>query len=143
IRLIFIVRTQIAAYALHLSHETQSILAQNFPYVTLGITFFKQSFGDERQPGSVFHAVRHVCAIEIGSQAYIVGAGNFYGVIDVLDDFFVAYPGQFSLLDSFACELVAFEQLASFVIAAAFAHFLANGGVYFWVGFFGVAEFLA
>jgi len=143
VQLVFLVCIQIAADALHFTHNPQSILAQNFPYVTLGIPFFEQSFGDERQPGSVFHAVGHVGAIEIGSEAYVIGARNFYGVIDVLDDFFVADTRQFPLLDSFACKLVSLEELASFVIAAALVHFLANFGVNFRISFFRIAKFLA
>src|ERR1700688_2802942 len=91
--LIFTGRIQIAADAFHFTHNAQSIFTQNFPYVTLGIAFFEQSLGDERQLAGVFHAVGHVGAVEIRAEAYMIGACNSYGVIDVLDDFFVAYAG--------------------------------------------------
>jgi len=70
----------------------------------------------------------------------MVGAGNLYGVIDVLDDFFITDTRQFAPLDGFARELVAFEELASFVIATAFGHFLLDGGVDFGIRLFRVGE---
>ena len=73
-----------------LFQDAQGVLAENFPDVALGIAFAQQGFGDFRQLGGVFHAFGHVRAVEIGAEADVVGADEFHGVIDVIDDSFPA-----------------------------------------------------
>ena len=80
-------RLLIAADAFHVGHETKSILAENLLHVTFCVSFLQQGFGDFRKLRGVFHAEGHVGAVEIGADADVVDAGDFYGVVDVLDDF--------------------------------------------------------
>src|SRR6266702_1998395 len=135
-------RIQLAAYALHLRHDPQSIFTENFLYVTLGIAFFQQRFGDVRQLCGVFHAIRHVGAVEVRTEADVVDARDFHGVIDVLDDFRPIHAGQFTLLDVLTGNAVTFDKPAAFVLTAALHLLGSDGLVELGIGFFGVAEFL-
>jgi hypothetical protein len=88
---------QFSAHPLGLLHDAQSILSENLSNVAVRIAFAQQRLGDFRQFGAIFHAVRHVRAIKIGTQADMLGANQFYGVIDVVDDSFPTDVRQFSL----------------------------------------------
>src|SRR5215472_5237341 len=73
----------------------------------------------------------------------MIHTSDFHGVIDMLDDFTPVDAWELPPLDVFAGEAVAFEKLASFIVAATFLHFFANGLVDFWIGLLGVAKLLA
>ena len=76
---------------------TRSVFSPRiFADVGVGVAFAHQGFGDFRQLGGVFHAFGHVGAVEIGAQADVVGADEFYGVVDVLDDLFPGDVGEFA-----------------------------------------------
>src|SRR6202040_3812489 len=85
---------QLAADALDLRHDPKSILAENLPYVTFGIAFFQESVRNSRQLTHVFHSKGHVGTIEIGAEPDVFDARNFYGVVDVLDNFCPLNPRQ-------------------------------------------------
>ena len=50
----------------------------------------------------IVHAVGHVGAVEIGAQADVVRADEFYGMIDVVDDFGPVDAREFALRDVFS-----------------------------------------
>ena len=103
----------------------------------------QQGFGDLRKFRSVFHAVRHIGAVEVRAQAHVIDAGNFHGVVDVFDDFAEFHTREFALFDVLAGDAVALDKLAAFVLRAPFHDLGADGLVQFRIGFFRVAEFLA
>ena len=49
----------------------------------------------------------------------MVNAGNFYGVVEMLDDFGVVHPRKLALRDELAGDLVTLEELTCFIAAAA------------------------
>jgi len=67
-------------------HYAERVFAEDLSDIRVGVAFAHQGFGDFREPGGVFKAFGHVGTVEIGTQANVVGADEFYGVVDVLDD---------------------------------------------------------
>jgi hypothetical protein len=134
---------QLAADALDLRHNPKSILAENLLYVTLGIAFFQQSVRNLWQLGCIFHPEGHVCAIKIGAKANVLNARNFYGVVDVLDDFGPLHYGQIAAQDVFPRYAVALDQLAAFSIPTSFLDFQRNRFVPFRMRFLRIPKFLA
>src|SRR5208337_3579698 len=116
---------------------------EDFADVGIGVALLEEGFGDLGEMGGVFHAEGHHSAIEVGAEADMVDAGDFYGVIDVLDDFGPVHAGKFAGVDIFADDLVAGDQGAALVVATALFDFSVNFLLEFGVGAFDVAEFLA
>jgi len=81
--------------------NTESIFAKNFLYVTLGVAFLQQGLGDLREFRGVFHAVGHVGAVEVRTQAHVINASHFDRMVDVLDDSGGIDARQFALFDVF------------------------------------------
>ena len=73
----------------------------------------------------------------------MIGAYEFHGVIDVLDDGFPAYAREFSGIYGFADQVIAFAELAIFIFAAALLDFGLHLFVEIGIGLGGVAVFLA
>jgi len=73
----------------------------------------------------------------------VVDARDFHRMVDMLDDFTEIHTREFALLDVLACDAVAFDELAAFVVAAALHNLGADSFVQLRISFFGVAEFLA
>ena len=78
---------------LDLLEEAESIFAEDFADVGIGIALLEEAIGDLWEMGGVFHAEGHHGAIEIGTEADMIDAGDFYGVINVLDDFGPVHAG--------------------------------------------------
>src|SRR6267143_1901061 len=64
-------------------------------------------------------------------------------MVDMLDDFAEIHTREFALLDVLACDAVAFDELAAFVVAAALHNLGADSFVQLRISLFRVAEFLA
>jgi len=128
---------------LDLAEEAEGVFAEDFADVGVGVTLLQEGFGDLGEMRGVFHAEGHHGAVEVGAQADMIDAGDFYGVIDVLDDFGPVHAGKLAGLDIFADDLVAGDQGAALVIATAFFDFGIDFLLEFGVGGFDVAEFLA
>jgi hypothetical protein len=56
----------------------------------------------------------------------VLDAGNFHGMVDMLDDFAEIHARKFALFHVFARDAVALDKLAAFVVAAAFRYFRAD-----------------
>src|SRR5208337_27719 len=111
--------------------------------VGIGVALLQEGFGDLGEMRGVFHAEGHHGAIKIGAEADMIDAGDFYGVIDVLDDFGPIDAGELAGLHVFADDLIAGDQGAALVIATALFDFGIDFLFKFGVGVFNVAEFLA
>src|SRR6516164_869874 len=81
-----LVGVELMADSLDLGKNTQCILAEDFPDVRLRVALLQQRIGDLRNMRHVLHSYGHYCPIEIGPETDMIGAGNFHGVINVLDD---------------------------------------------------------
>ena len=57
----------VATKALDIGHQAQSIVAQNFLDVTFGIACIQECVGDLRQNSRIFHTVRQVASVKIGT----------------------------------------------------------------------------
>ena len=91
-----------------------------------------------------FQYVWHVGAVEIRSEAYMIGARDFYSVIDVLDDFYVPYSRQFP--PARLASRVSLSPSSSWQTSLSPQRFVTtslNGGVDFRISLFGVSKFLA
>ena len=93
--------------------------------------------------GGVLHADGHDGAIEIGAEADVIDAGDFDGVIDVVDDGGPIDFGKLACLHEIADDLIAGDQCAGFVFAAALFHFGVDFLFSVGMGCFEIAEFLA
>ena len=89
------------------AEEAEGVFAEDFADVGIGIAFLEEGLGDLGEMGGVFHAEGHHGAIEIGAEADMIDAGDFYGMIDVLDDFGPCDAGKLAGLHVFADDLVA------------------------------------
>src|SRR5882762_1819532 len=139
-RLLLLPGIQLAADAFVFRHDTKGIFPENFLYVTLGVAFLQQGFGDLREFRGVFHAVGHIGAVEVRTEAHVIDAGNFHGMVDVLEDFAEFHAREFALLDVFAGDAVALDKLAAFVVRAPFHNLGADGLVQLRIGLFRDAE---
>jgi hypothetical protein len=90
---------------LGLFHYAQGVAAENFANVSVGVAFADEGFGDFRQLGSIFHALGHIGAIEIGAETHMVGADELYEMIEVINNFLPANVGQLSVRDELLYEL--------------------------------------
>ena len=76
----------LAADPLCLLQDAERILAENLSDIAIRIAFVEQRLGDFGQTRTVVHALRHVGAIEIRTEAHVIGAHQFHGMIDMVDD---------------------------------------------------------
>src|SRR5438067_9118297 len=107
---------------LDLLHHAQDIAAENFLDVRVGVALLEQRVGDLRQLRRVFHSDGHRRAIEVGSEADVIGARHFHRVIDVFDDLLPRHVRQLALRHGFAIDPLALERRARLVAAAFLRH---------------------
>jgi hypothetical protein len=72
----------------------------------------------------------------------VIDAGDFHGVVDVVDNFGPVDAREFAGFYIFAGDAVTFDELAAFFVAATLLDFERNGLIDLWIGAFGVAEIL-
>src|ERR1700722_10169682 len=75
----------------------------------------------------VLHSIRHIRAVEIRTQAYMIRTYELHGVIDVFDDLSPFDAGELALRDILSCNLIAFGELAAFIFSTALFHFFLDG----------------
>ena len=92
---------------LDIVEEAEGVFAEDFADVGIGVALLEEGFGDLGEMGGVFHAEWHGGAIEVGAEADMIDAGDFYGVINVLDDFGPVHAGELAGLHVFVDDLVA------------------------------------
>jgi len=118
---------------LDLLEEAESVFAEDFADVGIGIALVEEGLGELGEMGGVFHADGHGGTIEIGAEADMINAGDFDGVVDVIDDFGPIDFGEFACFHELAHDLFAESVAAGFIIAAALfdfgGDFLANFGM--------------
>ncbi len=139
---LFCGRVALVAYALDFRHDAKSVFAEDFADVGVGVALFQERIGDLREMGDILHPDGHDSAIEIGTEANVIDASNFYGVINVLDDFGPIDFGEFAGLHEVADDLIAGDKSAGFIVATAFFDFIVDFFFGFGMSLFEVAEFL-
>jgi hypothetical protein len=128
--------------ALDFGHNAQGVFAEDSADVGIGIALLKEGVGDLREVGHILHADGHDGAIEIGAEAHVIDPGDFYSVIDVLDDFGPFNFGEFAGLHEITDHLIAGDEGAGFLVATSLFDFLVDFFFGFGMSFFEVAEFL-
>src|SRR6516165_5432721 len=134
---------ELLAGAFHLAQDAKGVFAEDLADVSFGIAFLQKCLGDLRELGGVFHANGHVSAVEVGTEADVIYARELHGVVNVLDDLCPIHFRKSVGVLKFAEDLIADGEGATFVVPTAFFDLGFNGFSRFWIGFFGVAEFLA
>jgi hypothetical protein len=90
-----------------LGEDAEGVFAQDFADVGFGVAFFQEGVGDLGDVGDVLHAEGHDGAVEVGTEAYMIGAGDFYGVVDMVDDYGPIDFGELASLHQVTDDLIA------------------------------------